>query len=37
MDNARCKVLLIEDGKIDQKAFKRLVDDEKLIFNESGK
>lgn len=33
MDNARCKVLLIEDDKIDQEAFKRLVKDEKLPYD----
>lgn len=33
MDNARYKVLLIEDDKIDQTAFKQLVEDEKLPYD----
>jgi len=33
MDNARYKVLLIEDDKIDQIAFKRLVEDEHLPYD----
>jgi len=33
MDNARYKVLLIEDDKIDQAAFKQLVKDEKLPYD----
>ena len=33
MDNARYKVLLIEDDKIDQDAFTRLVEDENLPYD----
>jgi len=33
MDNTRYKVLLIEDDKIDQTAFKQLVEDEKLPYD----
>ena len=30
MENTRCKILMVEDDKLDQKAFERLVKDEKL-------
>jgi len=33
MDNARYKVLLIEDDKIDQDAFTRLVEEENLPYD----
>ena len=33
MDNTRYKILLIEDDKLDQMAFKRLVEDEKLPYD----
>jgi len=33
MDDTRCKILLIEDDKLDQMAFKRLVKDENLPYD----
>ena len=33
MDNARCKILMVEDDKLDQKAFEQLVKNEKLPYD----
>jgi len=33
MENIRCKVLYVEDDKLDQKAFERLVENEKLPYD----
>ena len=33
MENTRCKILMVEDDKLDQKAFERLVKDEKLPYD----
>ena len=33
MENTRCKILFVEDDKLDQKAFERLVKDEKLPYD----
>jgi len=33
MENVKYKILLIEDNKIDQMAFKRLIDEEKLPYD----
>ena len=33
MDNTRCKILLIEDDKLDQMAFERFLKDEKLLYD----
>ena len=33
MENTKCKILMVEDDKLDQKAFERLVKDEKLPYD----
>ena len=33
MENTRCRILMVEDDKLDQKAFERLVKDEKLPYD----
>src|SRR4030042_4135319 len=33
MENARCKILMVEDDKLDQKAFEQLVKNEKLSYD----
>ena len=33
MENTRCRILLIEDDKLDQKAFKRMVEDNELSYD----